>query len=72
MSEKSWHEFVIRVPVDDEWLARHDGAEKPPPNAVDDWDGRDIFWAEEMGAIDRDDVEIVTYTEVSGPLRDEG
>lgn len=70
-AEYSWHEFTIRVPVDNELLADHDGEQKPPPNKVDEWEGRDLFDAAYEGLVDTGEVQIVDYTTVSGPLEDQ-
>jgi hypothetical protein len=57
----SRHRITLIIEVDDTELADHDGKAKPPPNDVSEWDGSDVFAAENLGIINGSDTELVEY-----------
>lgn len=58
----SKHQFTIEIAIDDDALASHDDDQAPPPKDPARWETlRDIYDAENIGALDSTLVDIVDY-----------
>lgn len=61
----SQHKIELRIDVDDEALAAHNGDVTPPPNKVDEWDASDLLAAIHAGIVDVAEAEITDYSTVA-------
>lgn len=57
-------EFTLRLHVDEEALAAHDGEKTPPPNDVEDWDASDLLAAERLEIVSFSDGTLERIQEV--------
>lgn len=64
-------EMVLRVPLDEEAFAAHDGEATAPSNDLGEWDGRDVFRAAELELVEVNEAELVGMRMIAGKVEEE-